>query len=85
MARQWAPSFGDVEGGALAVRAFVVQGAGDKAGGGRLADAAHAGEHIGLGDAARGEGVAQRAHHGVLADQLGEDSRAVFARKRRVA
>src|SRR5680860_786259 len=77
--------FGDVEGGAFAIRAFVVERACDEPGGRGLADAAHAGEHVGLGDAAGGKSVAQRPHHGVLTDQLGKDLRAVFAGQRRVA
>ena len=62
-----------------AVGADAVQGAGDDAGGGGLADAAHAGEHEGVGDAALGEGVAEGADQRVLADQLGEGGGAVFA------
>ena len=57
----------------------VVEGAGEDAGGGRLADAAHAGEHVGLRDAAGAEGVGQRADHRLLADEVGEALRAVFA------
>ncbi|MEZ5828007.1 MAG: hypothetical protein R3D01_06290 [Hyphomicrobiales bacterium] len=38
-----------------------------------------------MGDTAGGEGIAKRPHHGVLADQLGEDLRPVFAGKRGVA
>ena len=64
---------------ALAVGADAVQRAGDDAGGRGLADAAHAGEHEGVRDAARGDGVAQGAHHRLLADQGGEIDRTVFA------
>ncbi len=62
-----------------AVRAGAVQRAGDDAGGGGLAHPAHAGEHEGMGDPAGGEGVAQDAHHRLLADQVVEAGRAVFA------
>ena len=64
-----------------AVRADAVQRAGDDAGGGGLADAADAGEHEGMRDAAGGEGVAQDAHHRLLADQVVEAGRAVFPRQ----
>ena len=50
-------------------------GAGQEAGGGRLADAPNAGEHEGMGDPARSEGIGQGPDHGLLADQV----RAVFA------
>ena len=80
------PLLAHVEGRAAgAARRHVVQGAGDQAGGGGLADAAHPGEHVGLGDAPGGKGVPQRLHHGVLADQLGEQLRPVFAGERGVA
>ncbi len=42
---------------------------------------AHPGEHEGVRDAARGEGVAQRADQRVLADQAGEILRPVLARQ----
>ena len=38
----------------------------------RLADAAHAGEHEGMRDAARSRRRSQGADHRFLADQLGE-------------
>ena len=57
----------------------VVERAGKDAGGGGLADTAHAGEHVGLRDAAGAEGVGQRADHRLLADEVGEALRAVFA------
>ena len=59
--------------------ALVVQGPGQQAGGGGLADPAHAGEHEGVGDAAGGEGVGQGADHRLLADQVLEALRPVFA------
>ncbi len=62
-----------------AVRPDAVQRAGDDAGGRRLADAAHAGEHEGMGDAAGGDGVAQGAHHRFLADQGREIDRTILA------
>ena len=60
---------------------LIVEGAGQKAGGGGLADAAYAGQHEGMGDAARGEGVGQGADHGLLADQVLEGAGPVFARQ----
>ena len=60
---------------------FVIERARQDARGRGLADAAHAGEHPGLRDAAALERVRDRAHHGVLADQVGEGRRPVFARK----
>jgi hypothetical protein len=56
----------------------IVEGAGEDAGGGGLADAADAGQHVGLRDAAGAERIGQRAHHRLLADQVGEARRAVF-------
>ena len=64
---------------------LVVERAGDEPRGRGLAHAAHAGQHIGLGDAARGERVLERPHHGLLPDQLGEDLGPVFPGKRGVA
>src|SRR3546814_18787570 len=57
---------------------FVIEGAGEDAGGGRLADATHAGEHEGVGDAAPLESVREGANHGFLADQVAEIGGAVF-------
>ena len=67
-----------------AVRQFVVERAGEDARGRGLADAAHAGEDPGLRDAAGLERVRERAHHRVLADQVVEGRRAVFARQHAV-
>ena len=64
-----------------AVGPDAVQRAGDDAGGGGFADAAHAGQHEGVRDPAGGEGVAQDAHHRLLADQVVERRRPVFARQ----
>ena len=64
---------------ALAVGPDAVERPGDDAGGRGLADAAHAGEHEGVRDAAGGDGVAQGAHHRFLADQGGEIDGTVFA------
>ena len=66
-------------GAALAVLADAVQRPGDDARGRGLADTAHAREHEGMGDAARRDGVAQGAHHRLLANQGGEIDRTVFA------
>ena len=60
---------------------LVIEGARQDARGRRLADAAHAGQHIGLVDAADGEGIGERAHHRLLADQVLEARRAIFARQ----
>ena len=67
-----------------AVRPLVVEAAGEDAGGGGLADAAHAGEHPGLRDAAGVEGVREGADHRLLADQVVEGARAVFSSKNAV-
>ena len=70
---------GQLQRGAVDDVGLVVEGAGQQAGGGGLADAADAGEHEGVGDAAGGEGVGQGADHGLLADQVLEGARPVFA------
>jgi hypothetical protein len=54
------------------VRAGAVEAAGDDPGGRGLADAADAGEQEGVGDAARGERVLERADQRLLADQRRE-------------
>ena len=59
----------------------IVEGAGNDARRGGFADTAHAGQHIALGDPVGGERVAQRRHHRVLADQLGECLRAILTSK----
>ncbi len=61
--------------------AFVVERPGQQARRRRLADAAHAGQHEGVGDTVAGEGVGEGAHHGFLADQVLEGARAVLARQ----
>ena len=70
-----------VDGRLVNAGGFIVQRAGEDAGGRRLADAAHAGQHIALRDAPRREGVAERRHHRRLADQIVEGRGAVFARQ----
>ena len=67
-----------------AVRQLVVERAREDARGRGLADAAHAGEHPGLRDAAGRERVGERAHHRLLADQVGEGRRPVLARQHAV-
>ena len=47
----------------------------------RLADAAHAGQHEGMRDAAGLEGVGEGADQRVLTAQIGESRRPVFARQ----
>ncbi len=73
-----------VERGALDAWRFVIERAGDQPRRGGLAHPAHTGQHIGLRDTARGEGVAQCPHHGLLPDQLAEQLRPVFSRQRDV-
>ena len=63
------------------IRQLVIQGAGQDAGRGGLADAANAGEDPGLRNAAGLERIRDRAHHGLLADQIREAGGAVFARQ----
>ncbi len=48
---------------------------------GRLADTAHAGQHVALGDPARRERIAQRPHHRLLPDQIVKGLRPVLARQ----
>ena len=62
-----------------AVGADAVERPREDARGRRLAGAAHPGEDEGMGDAACGDRVRQRAHHRFLPDQLREGGRAVFA------
>ena len=64
-----------------AVGAGAVQGFGDNARRRGLADAADAGQQPGLRDLLAGDGVAERAHHRVLAEQAVEVRRAVLARQ----
>ena len=64
-----------------AVRQFVIQRAGENPRRGGLADPAHAGQDPGLRNAPGLERVRNGAHHGVLADQIVETGRAVFARQ----
>ena len=64
-----------------AVRAGAVERAGDDPGGRRLADAAHAGQHEGMRQTARLDGVGQGADQRFLADQFGEVAGAVFPRE----
>src|SRR3546814_7116302 len=72
-----------VDGGsAVSVRANAVQRLGNKARSGGLAYAAHASHQEGMGQASALDGVAQGPNHCVLADQLREILRPVFARER---
>ena len=64
---------------------FVVEGAGQDAGGRGLADTAHAGQHEGMGDAAGVESIGQRADHRFLTDQILEHGRAIFAGQHLIA
>ena len=75
----------DGRSGHRAVRQFVVQAAGEDAGGRGLTDAAHAGEDPGLRDAPGLECVRDRPHHGLLADQVVEGGGPVFPREHPVA
>ena len=67
-----------------AVGQLVIERTREDARGGGLADAAHAGEDPGLRDAPGLERVRDRAHHRVLADQVVEIRRPVFARQHAV-
>ncbi len=69
---------GDGGGAALAVGPDAVEGAGEDARRRRLAHAAHAGQHIALGDAAAGDGIGQAAHQRLLPDHIGEGRGPVF-------
>ncbi len=74
-----------VDGGLVDLGGLVVQRPCQDTRRRRLADAANAGQHVGLGDAAGFEGVGERAHHRLLADhQVGEVLGAVFARQNTV-
>ena len=74
--------FGHVDGRAVHLAGHgIVEAAGEDAGGGRLADAAHAGQHIGLRDAAGRKGIGEGADHRLLADEIVEAARTVFARE----
>ena len=54
------------------VLSHAIQRTSENSGGGRLADAAHAGEQPGMSQAVRREGIGQRAHQHVLADEVAE-------------
>ena len=64
---------------ASAVRSNAVHAFGDDPRGGGFARAADARHDKGLRDAVRLKRVFQRAHHGVLPDQIGKGFRPVFA------
>ena len=63
------------------VRPGIVQGPRQNARCRRLADPAHAGQHVTLGDAIGSERVAQRRDHRLLSDQVIERLGAVLARQ----
>ncbi len=86
MARQCTPSAASsTSGSPLPSSSGEIQPARKDARGRRLADAAHAGQHPGMRDAARREGILQRPDHRLLADQVVEARRAVFPRENLVA
>ena len=62
-------------------RHFIIEGAGEDARRRRFADTAHAGQNIGLMDAAEVERVRQRRDHRLLADEIVEICRPIFARQ----
>ncbi len=64
---------------------FAVERLGEDARGGRLAHAAHAGKNVGVGHAARANGVLQRARDVLLADDVRERLRPPFSRDDLVA
>ena len=75
-----------VDGGPAVRRGqFIVEGARQNARGRRLADAAHPRQEIGLMDAVEVEGVLQRAHHRLLADEVGKARWAIFAREHAIS
>ena len=78
----------DIAGGdrrpALPVRADAVQRLGDQPRGRGLADPAHARQQEGMSNPAALDGIGERLHHRILADQLGEGLRPVFARQHAV-
>ena len=65
-------------GAAPAIDANTVERAGENPRGRRLADPAHAGEEIGVGQAPAFDGVGQGAHQRFLTDQFRERRRAIF-------
>jgi hypothetical protein len=72
------PAAGDLDAGGALVAGigrrppFTVEGLGEDAGGGGLADAADPGEEIGLSDPPLAQRVAQSGHDRLLADETGE-------------
>ena len=79
MALQWSHTPQGLGGrSAFAVGPDAIEGAGDDACGRRLADAADAGQHEGMGEASRPDGVGQGTHQRILADQSGEVGRTIF-------
>ena len=85
IAWQCTPNSGHVDGGPVDLAGHaVVERPRQNARGRRLADAAHAGQDVGLVDAAGGEGVGDRAHHRLLADQILEAGGPIFARQHAV-
>ncbi len=74
-----------LDGRLMPLGGLEVEGARQEPGGGGLANPPHPGEHEGVGDAAGGEGVAQRAHHRLLADHVLEALRTVLARQDDIA
>ena len=68
-------------GGAIVRGKLVVEGAGENARRGRLADAANAGENVGLVYAINLERVAQRPDHRILADKIVKGRGTILARE----
>ena len=66
-------------GSALARGQLIIEGARQNARGRRLSDAANTRQNIGLMNSIEVEGVRQRSDHGLLADQIVETGRAIFA------
>eukprot|EP01107_Rhizomastix_libera_P001546 TRINITY_DN12539_c0_g1_i1.p2 TRINITY_DN12539_c0_g1~~TRINITY_DN12539_c0_g1_i1.p2 ORF type:complete len:230 (+),score=-27.61 TRINITY_DN12539_c0_g1_i1:522-1211(+) len=64
---------------------FTIEGFGQDAGQGGLADTTGAGEEIRVVEPLLGEGMGQRTDHMLLADQGGKASRAPFARQNLIA
>ena len=68
----------------LPVRPDAIECLGDQPRGRRLADPAHPGQQERMGEATALDGVAKRGDHRILADQLAERLRPIFARQHAV-
>ena len=78
----WAPFKGtwQIDAGVIDARALVIERPRQQPRRRGFADAAHAGQHVGVRHAIERERVGDGAHHRLLADQVGEGFRTVFPR-----